>query len=212
MNDRPALWFPLVLLAVLAALTTWLDFEVRSSMTEAANRNRHDPDTILHDFVTQQTGKGGAVETTVRARTFWRYMDDGSNEFEQPQVMHRDARGVLMDIRSDRGRASSDQQTLDFEGHVSLHQGGGKAPVSMQTSALRVLPRKNLAFTDQTVRFNSADTVVTGLGLDFDMNKQTLRIRSRVKVVYNPPRSHATKSPPSLPDPPDRRPAARRAG
>ena len=84
MSDRPALWFPLVLLAALTALTTWLDFEVRSSMTEAASRNRHDPDTILHNFSTRQTGKTGMVELTLQAKTMRHYMDDGSTDMEAP--------------------------------------------------------------------------------------------------------------------------------
>lgn len=212
MSDRPGLWFPLVLLAALAALTTWLDFEVRSAMTEAALRDRHDPDTVLHNFITQQTVRGGAVETTLRARTMRRFMDDGSSEFEQPQIERRDAKGVVMDIRADRGRATGDQKMLEFEGRVVLHQAGAaKTPVKLETTYLKVLPQKNKASTDQPVRISSADTLVTGLGLDFDMTARTIKIRSRVKVVYKPPRSHATSSPRPLPERSSRRPAARRA-
>jgi len=211
MSDRPGLWFPLVLLTALAALTTWLDFEVRNSMTEAANRERHDPDTVLHNFVTRQTGRSGAIETTVRARTMRRYMDDGSSEFERPQIEHLDAKGGRMEVRSDRGRASGDQRTLEFEGHVTLRQGGTvKTPVTMETTYLKVLPQKNLVTTDQAVRFSSADTLVTGLGLDFYMNAQTVKIRSRVKVTYRPTRSHAANAPTPAPRRPDR-PAARRS-
>lgn len=211
MSERPALWFPLVLLAALAALTTWLDLEVRGSMTEAANRDRHDPDTILHDFVTRQTGRAGIVETTLRAHSMRRFMDDRSSEFERPLVVHRDAKGVVLDIRSDRGLASGDQQTLEFEGNVTLHQSGSvKTPVKMETSYLRVLPQQNLAMTDRPVRFSSADTLVTGHGLDFDFAAQTVKIRSRVKVTYRPPDTHAAATPPTpAPRRPDRDPTGR---
>lgn len=206
MSDRPGLWFPLVLLAALAALTTWLDLEVRNAMTEAALRGRHDPDTILHTFTTRQTGRSGAVETTVRARTMRRFMDDGSSEFEAPRIERRDAKGVVMDIRADRGRASGDQKTLEFEGHVLLKQTGRtRTPVTLETTFLRVLPQKNQASTDQAVRIRSADTLVTGVGLDSDFTQQTLHLRAKVKVVYQPPRHHANQINPPEPRRPDRK-------
>jgi len=195
-SDRPALWFPLALLAALAALTTWLDLQVRNSMTEAANRDRHDPDTILHDFVTHQTDGTGRVETTLSAHTMRRFMDDQSSEFEQPKIVRRNAKGVLLDIRSDRGRASGDRKTLEFEGRVTLHQSGSvKTPAKMETTYLRVLPQKNLAMTDEPVRFTSAGTLVTGHGLDFDLDARTVKIRSRVKVTYRPSGDYAAATP-----------------
>jgi len=190
----------LVLLAALAVLTTWLDFEVRNSMTEAASRNRHDPDTILHDFTTEQTGRAGSVETIVKARTMRRYMDDGASEFERPQVRHRDAKGVLLDIASERGHASGDQSLLEFDGAVKLRHGGnGKTPVTLETTYLKVMPQQNLASTDRAVRIRSADTLVTGVGLDFDLTAQTTRLRSRVKVTYLPPKAHAADIKPTTP-------------
>jgi lipopolysaccharide export system protein LptC len=213
MSDRPALWFPLVLLAALAALTTWLDFEVRSSMTEAASRDRHDPDTILHNFSTRQTGRTGALEVVVKAKTLRHFMDDGSTEMESPQVEHRDAKGNILSVRSDSGRTSGDRKTLEFEGRVNLRQGGAaKSPATLETSYLKVLPDKRFASTDRAVRITSAGTLITGHGLDFDMNARTLKLRSRVKVTYQSPSKHAAKAPPTSPRRPDRSAVGRRTG
>jgi lipopolysaccharide export system protein LptC len=213
MSDRPALWFPLVLLAALAALTTWLDFEVRSSMTEAASRDRHDPDTILHNFSARQTGKTGAVELTLQAKTLRHYMDDGSNEMDAPRVEHRDAKGNTLSVRSDRGRTSGDRKTMEFDGRVTLRQGGAvKSPATLETSYIKVLPDKRFASTDRPVRISSPGTLITGHGLDFDMNARTLKLRSRVKVTYQPPGRHASNTPSPAPRRPDRSAAGRRAG
>lgn len=213
MSDRPALWFPLVLLAALAVLTTWLDFEVRSSMTGTASRDRHDPDTILHNFSTRQTGKTGNVELMLKAKRLRHYMDDGSTDMELPQVEHRDAKGNTLSVRSDRGQTSGDRKTLEFEGRVTLRQGGAvKSPVTLETSHLKVLPDKRFATTDRAVRIASANTLITSHGLDFDMNARTLKLRSRVKVTYQPPGRHASKSPSPAPRRPDRSAAGRRAG
>jgi len=213
MSDRPALWFPLVLLAALALLTTWLDFEVRSNLTAAADRNRHDPDTILHDFSTRQTGKGGAVELTVRARTLRHYLDDGSSEMETLEVEHRDARGNTLNVRSERGRASGDRQSLEFEGAVTLRQGGAtRSPATLETSYLKLLPAKRLLSTDRAVRIQSADTLMTGHGLDFDMNARRLKLRAQAKITYQPPTPHAAKALTPAPRRSDRRAAGRRSG
>jgi lipopolysaccharide export system protein LptC len=213
MSDRPALWFPLVLLAALALLTTWLDFEVRRGMTEAADRDRHDPDTILHNFSTRQTGKTGALELTLAAKTLRRYMDDGSTEMEAPLVEHRDAKGNILNVRAESGRSSGDRKTLEFEGRVTLRQGGAaKSPATLETSYLRVQPDRRFASTDRAVRITSAGTLITGHGLDFDMNARTLKLRSRVKVTYQPPSRHAAKTPSPPPRRPDRSAAGRRAG
>jgi len=209
MSDRPALWFPLVLLAALAALTTWLDFELRSSMTEAASRDRHDPDTILHNFSTRQTGRAGAVELTLKAKQLRHYMDDGSTDMDALQVEHRDAKGNTLSVRGDHGKSSGDRKTLEFEGRVTLRQGGAaKSPATLETSYLKVLPDKRFATTDQAVRITSPGTLITGHGLDFDMNARKLKLRSRVKITYLPPSRHA--STPTSPSP--RRPARGAAG
>jgi lipopolysaccharide export system protein LptC len=206
MNDRPGLWFPLVLLAALAGLTTWLDFEVRSAMTEAALRDRHTPDIILHNFITQQIGRGGAVETTVQARAMRRFMDDGSSEFDLPKFEYRNAKGMVVNIRADHGHASGDQQTLEFDGQVTLHQTAkGKAQVLLETTYLKVLPQQNVASTDRPFRLSDAGTLVTGVGLDSDFSDQTLRIRSKVKVTFRPSHQHAAQTPVPAPRRTDRR-------
>ena len=211
MSDRPALWFPLVLLAALAALTTWLDFEVRSSMTEAADRDRHDPDTILHDFSTRQTGKSGALESILQAKTLRHFMNDGSTEMEAPQIEHRDAKGNILNVRSDAGRASGDHKTLEFEGRVILRQGGAaKWPATLETGYLKVLPDRRFASTDREVRIKSPNTLITGHGLDFDMRARTYKLRSRVKVIYQPPSRNASCPPSPAPRRPDRRAAGHR--
>ncbi|NBR97713.1 MAG: LPS export ABC transporter periplasmic protein LptC [Betaproteobacteria bacterium] len=179
MSDRPAIWFPLALLAVLALLTTWLDFQVRNSITERAIRGRHDPDTLLHNFVTRQTSAKGALELTLRARQLRHYMDDDSSALDLPVVEQLGAKGDTLTVRSERGK-----------------QGGTvKEPYTLETSYLKVLTESQRASTDRDVRIINARTQITGHGLDFDFKARTLTLRSNVRVTYLPPRKHAAPTP-----------------
>jgi len=209
-SDRPAIWFPLALLAVLALLTTWLDFQVRNSITERAIRGRHDPDTLLHNFVTRQTSAKGALELTLRARQLRHYMDDDSSALDLPVVEQLGAKGDTLTVRSERGTASGDRSQVEFFDRVVLKQGGTvKEPYTLETSYLKVLTESQRASTDRDVRIINARTQITGHGLDFDFKARTLTLRSNVRVTYLPPRKHAAPTP--APTKTVRRAAARAA-
>lgn len=183
--DRQSLWFPLLLLAVLAALTTWLDFEVRNAMTEAIVRGRHAPDTILHDFATEQTDATGQLSYVLRAHRLSHFADDQSSELDRPVVVHLEPKGRTVTLTSKRGRASGDQKTVDFFDSVTVTRSDQKrSPMTLQTSYLRVLPDQRLAVTDKPVRITNGGTLVEGVGLHFDLRANTLSIKSKVRVTY----------------------------
>ena len=67
LSDRLALAFPVFAVALLTALSFWLDAVVRTADPRNA-AVRHDPDFIVDNFTARQTGPEGLLVHTLRAQ------------------------------------------------------------------------------------------------------------------------------------------------
>ncbi len=205
MREQQAVWFPLTLLAVLALLTTWLDYEVDNAMTEAVVRQRDDPDTLLHGFATTQTDAKGRVTSVLRGERLTHFPADGRNELLRPSGEHFPETGGRIAFKADRGTVSGDRKSVELSDGVDLSRSrDGRPPLSLQTSTLTIFPDQQRASTEAPVTIRDAHTQLRGVGLDFDARSGTLSLRSRVQVIYQKNARQNASAPPRQPA---RRPA-----
>jgi len=75
---RPTGWLPLAALALLVALTFWLNQLVQAPAPRLDGSTRHDPDLIVENFDAQKLTEDGTVQYTLAARKMVHYPDDDS--------------------------------------------------------------------------------------------------------------------------------------
>lgn len=186
MNDKLTAWFPLLLLAVLAALTFWLD---RTVQTQAGAHNgsvRHDPDYIIDRLSAMRMAPDGNIKYTLAAEKMTHYPDDDSTHLQMPKFVSMASPKAPMSITSREALVSKDGDNVFFKDNVRVIRDAhaDKSELVMETSYLHLIPDKNIAKTDRPVTITDANTIVKSIGLEFNNETRILKLESQVRGIY----------------------------
>jgi lipopolysaccharide export system protein LptC len=101
LNDRLVAWSPLVLIALLAALTFWLDRKVQPAAGLPDGNSRHDPDFMIEGFSAVKMNPDGTRRYALSARRLMHYPDDNSTQLDTPRLVYFDYERAPVTVRSD---------------------------------------------------------------------------------------------------------------
>ena len=96
-----------------------------------------------------------------------------------------------MKISSDQGLVSRDGEHAYFMGNVQVikqAKNATRAPTTLTTSYLHVIPNQDFAETDKPVTIADANTIINAVGLELNNKTQILRLLSQVKTHYEKPK------------------------
>lgn len=206
MHARPAILLPLVLLAILAMLTFWIDYSVQAPTPKLDGSHRHDPDYILNNFVTTRTDENGDLRYRLTAAEMRHYPDDDTTELELPHFTRFEIDKPFTQIEGKQGFVSSDADKIEFVDDVKVVRQAynGKGEMVVLTDRLDVFPDDERAVTDRPVVITQEPkTVIHATGMIYDKKQQTVELRSRVKAHYVKPGTDVS----STPNDQNRRPA-----
>lgn len=187
---RPTVVFPLVLLALLALLTFWIDRSVQPPERRPDANLRHDPDYILDNFVTTRTNVNGALAYVLAAVKMKHYPDDDTTELERPRFTQYAINKPYTQIEGQRGNVSSDGETVEFMDNVIVIRQASKdkGEMMVRTQYLKMFPKQEVAVTDKPVVITQApETVIHANGMVFNKKNQTVNLRGRVRAHYLSP-------------------------
>lgn len=187
MSERLAAWFPLLLLAILAALTFWLDRAVQPPAGKSEGATRHDPDFIVDKVSAIRTAADGGIKHTLFAEKMIHYPDDDSTYLQSPKLVSYASGKAPITITSREALMSKDGENVYFQDdvHVTRAPYDDKSELAMQTSYLHVIPNDNIAQTDRPVVITDANTVVNAIGLELNGGTRILKLKSRVRGIYD---------------------------
>jgi lipopolysaccharide export system protein LptC len=198
MYGRPTILFPLVLLALLAVLTLWIDRAVQPPAPKLDGSARHDPDYILNNFVTTKTDVNGNLRYKLIAEEMRHYPDHDTTELQHPHFTRYDINKPYTQVEGERGLVSSDGENIQFMDNVKVvrQASADRGEMVMLTQYLNLTPKKELATTDKPVVITQAPkTVIHGTGMIYDKKQKTMRLLSKVKVHYERPPQTRNSSP-----------------
>ncbi|NJD88574.1 MAG: LPS export ABC transporter periplasmic protein LptC [Betaproteobacteria bacterium] len=186
---RPSSWLPLGLLAMLVALTWWLDQLVQPQGRRSDATKRHDPDLIVENFSARKFGEDGRTLYTLAARKMVHYPDDDSALLDRIGFEAYEPRQPKVTIASDRGRLLEGGDKVWFEGNVVVvREADGKYEASkLTTDKLLVLPDTGVARTSSPVLLENPSARVEASGLELDNQARTLKLDG-VRATYRPRR------------------------
>jgi len=197
MRRFPAIWFALILLALLAALTLWIDHTVQQPAPKRDGSTRHDPDYIVINFTSTRADALGNPRHSLAGSEMRHYPDDDTTELTNPFFTQYSLKKPTIQVQSARGRISSNGENVYFMDNVKLVRAATpqKGELTVLTEYLHVIPDQNLVKTDQPVTILQAPrTVVHAGGMELDKKERTLKLFNRVKAHYERP-----DAPPALP-------------
>jgi lipopolysaccharide export system protein LptC len=191
MMRRFTAWFPLALLAVMAAVTFWLDHEVQPPEASADGKLRHDPDYIVENFSATRIGEDGRPQYTLYARRMAHYPDDDTTHLDAPRLVSFRDNVETLTVTAKTALLSSNGETADLNDEVRLVRAAreGHGVLIMETAYLHVVPEEHFARTDRAVRIYDANMLITAVGLESNSETRILKLLSNVRGRYdkNPP-------------------------
>ena len=187
MNDKAAIWFPIGVMLLLAALTYWLEQSVQPAPPKRDGSHRHDPDYIVDKFSATRLGANGTPAYTLAAGKMTHYPDDDSTHLEQPNFTSFKSGKPPMHITGNTALVSSNGEHVYFTGNVRVTRdaAGSNSQLTLLTPYLHIIPDKAMALTDKAVDIRDAHMHVTAIGLELNNDNRTLKLLSRVKVHYD---------------------------
>lgn len=190
MIDRLTAWFPIVLLAAVAAVTVWLDRQVQPTEAASNGKARHDPDYIVDNFTVTRIGPDGAVGYRLNARRMLHYPDDDTTFLEAPRLVNYRGAKVTVTVTSKTATLSSNGENAYLNDDVRLVRSayGNRSELTVQTTWLHIIPDSGIAKTDKPVRIQDATTLITSNGLEFNNNTHIMKFLSNVRGRYEKPK------------------------
>jgi len=187
---RYAAWFPVVLLAALAAVTAWLERQVQPPEPARDAKSRHDPDYIVEKLNVTRFGPDGAARYVLNARRMTHYPDDDTTFLEVPKLVHYGQHGIKVTATARQATVSSNGQDAYLTDNVQVVRSAyaDKSELKVETTYLHVIPEDNVVETDKLVKISDANTLITSVGLEFNNETRILHLLSRVRGTYEKPR------------------------
>jgi lipopolysaccharide export system protein LptC len=181
-------FFPLLLLAVLAGLTFWLDQAVQQG-AQGSGTERHDPDFIVDKIVAHRMDANGDVKHTLHADRMTHYPDDDSTHLLSPRFISNASARAPMTITSRTARVSSGGEHIYFETDVRATRSAyaNRSEMVMETSYLHVTPDEHIARTDRPVTVTDAHTVARAIGLELNSETRTVKFLSQFRGTFHDP-------------------------
>ena len=195
MNDRLITWSPLILVALLATMSFWLDRKVQPSAHRPDGSSRHDPDFIIEAFSAVKMNPDGTRRYALTAKRMVHFPDDNSTQLESPRLVYFDYRRAPVTIRSETADSVQGGDDVFFRGDVQLIRSAyaSNAELGVFTSFLHVIPDKDLAKTDKPVRMVEGNSTASSVGLEFDNAVRNIKLLSEVKSSYAAPKRPVQK-------------------
>ena len=190
MMQRLAAWFPVLLLAAVAAVTVWLDRQVQPPEPAGNAKARHDPDYIVDNFTVTRIGPDGVVRYKLNARRMEHYPDDDTTFLDAPKLVNFRDSNVTVTATSRTAKLSPNGDNAYLNDDVRLVRSayGNHSALTVQTTWLHVIPDSGMAKTDKPVRIQDATTLITSNGLEFNNETHIMKFLSNVRGRYEKPR------------------------
>ena len=187
MADRLGAWFPLLLLAMLAGLTFWLDRVVQPQTIARERPLRHDPDYIVQGLAAVRLDAKGAVKHTLDAQKMTHFPDDDTTHLVAPKFVTYTETRAPVTVTSREATMSANGENVYFHDDVRVVRAAhaGESELVLETSYLHVIPDDNIVKTDKPVTIRNAGAVVTASGLELNSETRMLQLQGRVKGIYN---------------------------
>jgi LPS export ABC transporter protein LptC len=178
------------ILVVLLSLIVW-GLLLRREQTELDRRAQRvvlpKIDYSLRNLQMHQLGADGQLVGELEAEAMAHLRVSDSAILQKPVIHAVDDKAVPLRISADTASLARQEEKLIFSGHVlMLHGFPQDIPAEMTTEQLDVYPRKRLANTDLDVTLRQGGSILTGTGLEADLEHGQINILANVRGSLQP--------------------------
>ena len=193
-GDRLATTAPLLMVAMLAALTFWLD-QIAQPPARVSSVSRDEPDLIVDNLSAVMLNKSGQSSYTLSAGKMRHYPEGDTTLLTAPRFVSYVSAKAPVTITANEAVVSANGQHVYFQEDVRVTRAaqGAQGELVARTAFLHVIPDDHIAKTDRTVTITTAGTTVTAEGLELNSETRVIKLLSNVRGVYDPTESPADR-------------------
>jgi lipopolysaccharide export system protein LptC len=189
--DRLVAWSPALLLGAMAALTYWLDAQVRTSPSKFDGSGRHDTDLYVENFKADSFDAQGRIRQSLKAKSARHFPDDDTTELESPQITFSDPGKPMLNITSEKATVTGDRENIYFVGKVrgvrdASSPTANDGPSTISSEYLHVIAKDERVETDKPVTIADPRGIISATGMDYDNKTKTIKFRSGVSGQLQP--------------------------
>jgi len=182
--------FTIVLLALLAGLSFWLERAVAPLETRHDGKLRHDADSIAENLLVRQFDADGRVKYRLTAPYSEHFPDDDASELKKPILTQYRPDAAPVTVSGDNARVTSKGQVVFLWDDVKVVRAAtvDRPEAVARMPDLTVQPDDGTAFTQSPVEITEDKSWVKGVGMRLDNNTSTFELQSQVTGLYYPRR------------------------
>lgn len=186
MKIRISNLLPILLMLFLAGLTLWLRITMETPGGGGKSHDRHDPDAIVDKLQLTRLNEQGSPLYLLNAARMVHYADDDTTELALPQLRRRGESGEVT-ITAERGTVTHGGEEVYLHDNVLVVRAAtaDREELRIHTDYLHVLAEKNIALTDRAVSITEGQSVLSGVGMEYDDNSRRLALHSKVKGRFD---------------------------
>jgi lipopolysaccharide export system protein LptC len=182
----PASFFPLLVLAILAGLSFWLDRTTEVPHIKDDGNTRHDPDIVVDQLTLYRHDIDGLLKYKLTAPHLEHYPDDNSSLISNPRLLNYRPDGPVVELTGDTAIVSEEGKRIQIRDNVVLRRAafGKRSEMTARTPELSILPDEGRAFNQHPVHITEGRNWIKGTGLQMDNQLSTFSLQSRVRGEY----------------------------
>ena len=187
MNQRSGQFFPLLLIALLAGLSFWLERLVDIPESRRDGKQRHDPDTLVENFTVRRFDTEGFLQSRLRAPHMEHYPDDESSLVQKPHFTYYRPNLAETLITGEQARITEKGDKVHVWGNVVAQRAASPHRPEMvaRSHDLFLWPREGTGHTDSPVEITQGQSWMKGVGMDINNNTSVFILRSQVTGILN---------------------------
>ena len=178
--------FPIGIMALLAALSYWLNIVATADPVDIGGRFRHDPDTIVRHFDAISYDEAGNRKAGLRGTELRHFPDDESSVIQKPFLQRFAVNMGTSTVNANQAVVNSDGSEVDLTGDVRAVRPalGGKPALTLTAPHMHVLVDEERARTPGFARVQQGSSWISGTGFEADNVTQTFSFHSNVTGSY----------------------------
>jgi lipopolysaccharide export system protein LptC len=177
-NTRQTVLFILLLVVIIGS--GWF-LDGRHGGLQELSVSRTGPDSIVSGMQLEVMDTSGQLRYRITADTMTHYPNTAELVLQQPLVDLQQHNGNNWRISAETGETTDAGDVIRLLGNVDIQRSGVSGPLQVRTRDLLVKPDRSYATTDSAATITTPGHRVDSVGLEADLDNNTLELRSRVR-------------------------------
>ncbi|MEN9659249.1 LPS export ABC transporter periplasmic protein LptC [Iodobacter fluviatilis] len=181
---------PLALVLLLGGLT-WLLDRAATLPSAAYAVNSDQPDMLVDSATAVRFGEDGRPVSQLTATHVSHLPVGDITWLEKPHLRYTAAEQPRLDVTGERAKSIKQGSEVWFPGAVKMVRAasGTQAELVINSRDMQVLPQQGIASSDAPVHAVMGTYVVESVGFIANSNTETLELKSKVRMSYEPLRT-----------------------